>query len=254
MIDLRSPGLQENLVHFLDTRSTLAGLGTCSRRWCLEAQSETLWEMRCRRRFAIAQVQAVEGWLRMFRNYTIGLQWNTDVTPEEATYTGHRVLKNSSWPDVTFAIGHRGFQDGQISWAVKVHHFSDELRVGFTDNWPMLLQREHMSFHDPHAFLLSDGSSVTGLWVRGRQQLKNYTFAMPTPFRPGDVVGVELDFPSNQAQFYVNGNLEVRLRGLPRHAGAAGEHGGGPFRPLWPVVVLDEAGDCVELIPHRITS
>jgi len=65
------------------------------------------------------------------------------------------------------------------------------------------------NFQDDHAFVLTEGLSARGVYGAGK------FLADATPFRPGDVVGLCLDFEHDSASWYVNGKEAYTMHGLP---------------------------------------
>ena len=181
------------------------------------------------------------------------------VTPYQmlvdARHVAHKqqVTKRASSPDVSWAFSERGFSclaDRMVWWSVHVDIFSDECRIGFTDNVQSLLysREAFMSYEEPHLWCYSDGSRVRGIHAGGRQLSRNCT-----TYRPGDVVTVCLDFERNRAAWFLNlaradhASLVYVLEGLPsQQHGASGAHA---VRELRAAIVLDEEGDTVRFSP-----
>jgi hypothetical protein len=137
------------------------------------------------------------------------------------------------FPDISWVFSRGGFhrdRDVCVRWEVQIRNFGDELRVGFTDDRASLQHRRQMTFSEEHAFILSDGSLVRGVFAAGRR------ISRGASFRPGDVVGCCLDFDGDSAAWFVNGTEVCKMQGLPD-------------AELFAAVALDDEGDEVRLAP-----
>ena len=159
---------------------------------------------------------------------------------------GHACIKRSSSPDISWVLSERGFSrhTNRVVWfAVEVDVFSDELRIGFTDDPKALLERSRfMSYDEPHAWLYSDGSSVRGIHGGG----EHLSRCAPS-FGRGDIVSVCLDFERDEATWFVNLHL-------PSSAVLVYTHRGLPPATIHAVIVLDEANDAVRFLPMLSSS
>ena len=149
-------------------------------------------------------------------------------------------VKRSAFPDTSWVFGGQSFcrERDRFAWfEVRVEQMGDECRVGFTNGKAALLRREaFMTYDEPRAWVLSDGSMAVGLHGGGEQLLQN-----APRWGVGDAVAVRLDFEANEASWFLNlrgsGATHVfTLEGLP-----PGE--------LHPAVVLDDAGDAIVFCP-----
>jgi hypothetical protein len=158
-----------------------------------------------------------------------------------------QAIKTSSAPDVSFCFAERGFSratDRVVWWSVCVDSFTDECRVGFTDDVESLMRREaFMSYEEPRLWCYNDGSMVRGVHGGGRHLSRDCP-----RFQPGDVVTVCIDFERNCACWFLNlasaagASLAYAMRSLPSQDGAEP-------RELRAAIVLDEGGDTVRYRP-----
>ena len=156
--------------------------------------------------------------------------------------------KCNSAPDTSWVFSERGYcaATDRVAWfTVHVHTRHDEIRVGFTDDREALMRgRAGMTYNEPHAWLYSDGSTVSGAYEAGRRPA-SVVRGRPTPwpkFTAGDAVTVRLDFEADEASWFLGLNEDY-----PAHAHTM--HGLPKATLLYAAVVMDEAGDEIRFDP-----
>lgn len=264
--------LLETLVPWLPARDLMVGLAVVAHYWAdllmATRNDVAVWRERCEQMWALPSPGSVSvslairdhrpaaGWREAFRMLAReAFQWDKTVARDELTYgeseddrieptapdpAAVTCRKCNSFPDVSYAFGRGGFTGGIVRWSVRVRAMSDELRIGVTDDRFALEEGWEFSFHKPHLWCYSDGSTVNGIHARGKRWVPpSGPPTLPT-WGVGDVVGVELNFQRRTLAFSVNGSHVCSL---------CDEHFPQTSRPLFPVVVLDAAGDRVEFHP-----
>lgn len=272
-------GVVDLLLPLLPDEDLLVGLGTsCPQWWRIVASASfdaVVWRARCTDRWALPSPRAVHttgpcdgedaggfgggggvatSWREACRLLARdAFFWDSTVSRDEMIYAprdaqdggaGCRRSTAARWctkrrghPDVSFAFGRAGFCAGVVRWRVRVCAMGDELRVGVTDDRAALLRGDFwgLSYQSPNIWCYSDGSMVDRAYAGGRR------VGQPLcTWGPGDVISVELDFCQKALRFSVNGEPACELRG---------EHFPSGAKPLFPLAVLDEGGDAVELLP-----
>ena len=201
-------GVIELLLPWLQSFELLLGLGTSNSHFYNlvvdDKYDAAVWRWRCGSDacrlpdpdsvhilpidFQLASSARAQSWREACHMLSVALQLDAELSVEELDYCGQSLVSQQphparscvgmctkkSWdPDVSFAISKGGFTSGVIRWSIHVLNFSDELRVGVTDDRKALLNMNTdgygLSFNSKHLWCYSDGSSTKWPYAAGRR-------------------------------------------------------------------------------------